>query len=151
MSRLQRKCLAASTITHGLVLVIFFIGSAFIPHKPPLVEAPAFEMIPLDAIVIEENFVGGGGNPNARLPEPEPAPPPPVREPEPVQPPPPRAEPAKPVEQPKPEPVKPMEAPAPVNDRIVPDKNPDPNHPSPSRNRRPFNANSISVKRRNEK
>ena len=84
MSRLQRKCLAASTITHGLVLVMFFIGSAFIPHKPPTIEAPAFEMIPLDAIVIEENFVGGGGNPNARLPEPEPQPPQPVPNPEPV-------------------------------------------------------------------
>jgi TonB family protein len=62
MTRLTKKCLAASAVTHGLLLVIVVVGSAFIPAKPKF-QPPAFEFVPLDAKLIEEDLVGGG-NPN---------------------------------------------------------------------------------------
>lgn len=63
MNRLTKKCLAASAMTHGLLLVLLIVGSAFVPAKQKN-ETPAFQLVPLDAKLIDEDLVGGG-NPNA--------------------------------------------------------------------------------------
>ena len=102
----QKKCLTASAITHGLLVVLFFVGSAFAPQKPkPEPQMTPFELvnIPLD-LVEEANVVkGGGGAPPPVAPREKLQPliqkpePPAVKRTEP---------PVKPVEQPKQEPVK---------------------------------------------
>jgi len=119
VNRLTKKCLAASAITHGLLLVIVFVGSAFIPAKPKF-DPPAFEFIPLNAKLIEEEMVGGG-NPNVTEAPKQQIQPTPV----PQQP---LAQPPEPVKQPekKPEPIKniekpvdkPIEQPKVANDRF---------------------------------
>src|SRR5690349_17300279 len=65
---LQKKCLTASAIAHGLMVLLVLVGSAFIPQKPKI-EGPEFEIIniPLDALVEEPNVISG--NPNAGRPE----------------------------------------------------------------------------------
>jgi TonB family protein len=67
MKRLQRKCLVASAFTHGLLLVLVVVGSAFISHKPPI-DAPAFELFDMQAVVVNEPNVLRGGNPNVTTP-----------------------------------------------------------------------------------
>lgn len=64
---LQKKCLTASAITHGLLLLLVFVGSAFIPQKPKL-DGPEFEIfeLPSDFELVAEDNVFSGGNPNAR-------------------------------------------------------------------------------------
>lgn len=66
MSRLTKKCLAVSAISHGLLLLIVFVGSAFVPPRPKS-EAPAFELIPIGAQLVNEDILTGG-NPNAAPP-----------------------------------------------------------------------------------
>lgn len=65
---LQKKCLTASAVTHGLLLLLVFIGSAFIPHKPKPLDGPEFEIftLPPDFDLVAENNVFSGGNPDAR-------------------------------------------------------------------------------------
>lgn len=83
---LQKKCFTASAITHGLLLLLVFIGSAFIPHKPKPLDPVPFEIfdLPADFQLVAENNVFSGGNPNARQgtgiqePKPEPKPEPKV-------------------------------------------------------------------------
>lgn len=65
MSRLQTKCLAASAVSHGMLLVLVVVGSAFVPQKP-VEEAPPFEHVDLSALLVEDDLAGGGGNPNVR-------------------------------------------------------------------------------------
>jgi TonB family protein len=103
----QKKCLTASAITHGLLVVLFFVGSAFAPQKPkPQPQMTPFELVNIPLNLVEEpNVVRGnaGGNPPAAVPREKLPPltqkndPPPVK---PVEPP------VKPVEQPKQEVVK---------------------------------------------
>ena len=101
---LQKKCLTASAITHGLLLLLVLVGSAFVPQKPK-VEGPVFELIKIPEILIDAPNLAGGGNPNA-LPPPantpllqqQPAPIPPAPKPEPEK--------APPIKTPEPEPVK---------------------------------------------
>ena len=64
---LQKKCLTASAITHGLALLLVFVGSAFIPQKPKI-DGPEFEIvnIPFEALVEEPNVISG--NPSASRP-----------------------------------------------------------------------------------
>lgn len=85
---LQKKCLTASAITHGLLVVLVFVGSAFIPHKPVL-EGPEFEIftLPQDFDLVAQDNVFSGGDPNARkgsgvqqVPQPQPPPPQPKQE-----------------------------------------------------------------------
>jgi TonB family protein len=65
---LQRKCLTASAVTHGLLLLLVFVGSAFIPQKPKM-EGPVFELVDIpDNLVAEANIVSGG-DPNAGRPQ----------------------------------------------------------------------------------
>ncbi len=99
MSRLHRKCLMASAAVHSLLLLILFVGSAFLSSRPEPFDLPLLDVIP-DKIV--DAALYGGGNPQA---QPAPAPPsetpPPISQPEPT---PPRREPEREPE-PKPEPV----------------------------------------------
>lgn len=121
MKGLQNKCLIASAFTHGLLLLLVVVGSAFISRKPK-VEPASFELIAIPAMLVDEPNVVGGGNPNATpapqtpapaTPAPEPPqtrvePPPETKPPETK---PPEIKPPEqvrePVKQPPPEPVKP--------------------------------------------
>lgn len=145
---LQKKCLTASAIVHGLMLALVFVGSAFIPPKPKI-DGPEFEIvnIPFDALVEEPNVLSG--NPNAgRPPETQPA-----RQPDPVSQPPPT--PAQPIVKPepaKPEPIK--ETPQPAVPVKTPKPDPEPNPfdlskakqvketPKPEKTESQFNLNS---------
>lgn len=98
MNGTGRKCLIASAVTHGLLLVMLFVGSAFIPnHRPP--EPIAITLIEIPDFLIDEPNMVGGGNPRAGIPEPQP------------QAPPAQATPATPVNQPLPEPEPPKPQP----------------------------------------
>jgi colicin import membrane protein len=103
MNRLQKKCLVASGITHGILFIVLIIGSAFLPNKPKE-EAPRFEMfrLPKDFKLVDEMIVGGG-NPNASPPKQEPV----------VQPTPPPKPPPEPQKEQKLEAPKPEKTPAP--------------------------------------
>ncbi len=93
MSRLQNKCLLASVATHALLLLILFVGPAFLVSHQPVDDLPVLEVIP--AKLVDEK-VSGGGSPEAKPPAPAPAPKEPMAKP-------PTPE---PVKQPAPEPVK---------------------------------------------
>lgn len=97
MNRTQKKCVAAATGFHLLLLVILFVGPAFLSSNQKGEDRALIDFVPLKTI---DEALSGGGNPNARPPAP--APPPPVSRP---QPPAPRPE---PVVQP-PEPPKPVQ------------------------------------------
>ncbi len=123
MKGLQRKCFLASASTHGLLLVLVVVASAFVSKKPPT-EAPAFELFDATAILVDQPNVLTGGNPNVTTPPQsvplvttpavQPTPPAPLEEPKPLTKAPevkvPVKEPLKPapeetpVEKPKPEP-----------------------------------------------
>jgi len=129
MANLQKKCLAASAFTHGLLVLLLVIGSAFITRQPPEI-TPSFELVDLSAMLVDTPNVVGGGNPNASLP-PAPAPEP-IRPVEPAAPPAvqprPQPEPAAPPPEAKPEPKpEPVKLPEPVKPpEIKPDRlNPD--------------------------
>jgi len=97
MNRLQKKCFFAATGFHLLLLVILFVGPAFLSSNPKGEDRPLIDFVPLKTI---EEALSGGGNPNARPPET--APPPPAPQP---QPPAPRPQPTvQPPEIPKPAP-----------------------------------------------
>jgi outer membrane biosynthesis protein TonB len=69
MNRLQKKCLAASTLLHGLLLVVLVVGAAFLSAPPRTFDLPILEVIPqklLDAAIY------GGGDPRAQPPPPAP-------------------------------------------------------------------------------
>src|SRR5258705_9803097 len=61
MDRLQKKCLIASGVMHGFLLLVVIFGAAFFTQEkknPPVV---SLTMIP--ARLIEGNLSGGGGDP----------------------------------------------------------------------------------------
>jgi len=107
MSRLRLQCLLGSAALHGLLLVVFVVGSGFrAPHHEPEWETmPVLDFVPTRLV---DGNVMGGGDPRGMT-----APPPvlpraadPAPRPEPAQPPPP-APPRQPERQtPSPEPVK---------------------------------------------
>jgi len=103
---LQKKCLTASAVTHGLLLLLVFVGSAFIPQKP-ILSGPEFILVDIpDELVAEPNIMSGG-DPNAGSPQvqPQPVAPVAISEPEPPKPePPPKVEPVKPEPEKAPEP-----------------------------------------------
>jgi TonB family protein len=91
---LQKRCFVASATTHGLLVVLLFVGSAFLPKKEPLVDLPLLDFVP-DQIINEALYGGGPAGAGAPpppsepveerpLPAPEPAPVPPAIVPEPV-------------------------------------------------------------------
>jgi protein TonB len=79
MSRFERKCFIGSATFHGLLLVVFFFGSAFLSSKPPAEMGPVTEFVNLGAPA------NGGGPPPPVQPQPAPPakPPEPVKETEP--------------------------------------------------------------------
>lgn len=123
---LQKKCLTASAVTHGLLVVLVFIGSAFIPQKPKI-EGPEFELVDIPENLVAEPNVVSGGDPNAGQPQTKPVVPQPAPQLPPVQPVKPKVEPQK---QPEPEPAKPKqpapEAVKPVEPKVEPRKTLDP-------------------------
>ncbi len=130
MSRLEKKCVIGSAALHGLLLVVFLFGSAFLSSDR---KAPT--MPPVITIIAQptDKAVSTGGS---RTGNPEPPPPPPEPQPaQPIQPvpPTPQPEPPKPVKQPEPEPAKPKDtakttpeksdfAPKKDNKKTTPDK-----------------------------
>lgn len=123
---LQKKCLTASAITHGLLLLLVFVGSAFIPPKPkpPEVEIQLFDIITDDFHLVAEDGVMSGGNPDARKgnPTPQPAPQQPAPTPQPQQPKTQNIPVAQPPE-PKPEQkVEPVKQPEKAKDQVVQEK-----------------------------
>jgi biopolymer transport protein ExbD len=75
MNRLQKKCFIGSAGLHLLLVLILFVGPAFLSPKSKSQEYVVLTVIPL---LTTDGFTGGG-NPNVKLPPP----PPPVREPTP--------------------------------------------------------------------
>jgi protein TonB len=67
--RLQRKCFIAATGTHLLLLVILFVGPAFLSSSDPLANRRPLDFVPLKTI---DGAMAGGGNPNAQLPAAQP-------------------------------------------------------------------------------
>ena len=74
MSRFEKKCFVGSASFHGLLLVVFIFGSAFLVSKPKPDMGPVITML---AIPTDRAFNTGGspnGNPNPPAPAPQPAP-----------------------------------------------------------------------------
>jgi TonB family protein len=100
MSRFEKKCFIGSAALHGLLLVVFLFGSAFIGSKAPKELPPVITVF--DSKVTDK-LIASGGKPDAAPPAPQkieqPAPQPP--------PPPPEPKPEKAEVKPKPEVIKP--------------------------------------------
>lgn len=133
MSRMEKKCLLASTVMHGSLVLLLVFGSAFLSSAPKKQEFPRLRVVP--HTLVDDALAGGGGNPNipitddvqkgdtmtpqppAPAPAPAPTPTPPAPAPTPPTPqppvvptPPPTPKPTKPVVKqadPKPAPTKP--------------------------------------------
>ena len=87
MNRLQKKCLIGAAGFHLLLLVILFVGPAFLASREKANDLPVLDFIP--ANLIDAKF-SGGGVPNAKPPPPAlPTPTPPVTQPQPPSPQPP--------------------------------------------------------------
>lgn len=69
MNRTQKKCFVAATGFHLLLLLILFVGPAFLASNQKADDRPLIDFIPLKTI---DEALSGGGNPNARPPEPQP-------------------------------------------------------------------------------
>ena len=67
MNRLHKKCFIASTGMHLLLVLILFVGPAFLSSDDRPVPAQYIDIIP--SKIIESAFVGGG-NPKAKPPPP---------------------------------------------------------------------------------
>ena len=132
MNRLQKKCILASVVLHGLLLLVILFGAAFFKKNPAPIPTQRINVIP--SRLVESALSGGGGNPNlprtddqvkgnSFVPQPLPAaapptpkPPKPQPRPAPVPAPavtPPRPEPHR--TEPRPEPVKPSVKPADID------------------------------------
>src|SRR5215469_2544267 len=94
MNRLQKKCFIASAGIHLLLVLVLFIGPAFIPSKSKTDDLPILNFVPLKTV--DELVAPGGGSPKAKpvatapiqqpAPQPMVTPPPPTPQPEPVKP-----------------------------------------------------------------
>lgn len=152
MNRLTKKCLVGSAMMHGLLLVLVIVGSAFVPRKETP-RIPTFDLVPLNAMLVNEELVGGG-NPNAvpneqqagqpQLPQPQPEakpePTPPAPQPEQkVEPKPePKVE-SKPEIKPEPKPEKRVE---PQHEKKVETREPEPEEPKAANDRFKLNDKS---------
>jgi len=111
MNRTQKKCVVAATGFHLLLLLILFIGPAFLSSNQKGEDRALIDFVPLKTI---DEALSGGGNPNARPPAPAPPP---------VQPQPPAPRP-QPIVQP-PEPPKPVQRDPDISDTKPAKKLPD--------------------------
>ncbi len=72
MNRLHKKCFIASAGTHLLLVLILFVGPAFLSQKSKLDDIQPLNFIPENLVL---SAVAGGGNPRAATrPPPPPAP-----------------------------------------------------------------------------
>lgn len=72
MNRLQKKCFVASAGTHLLLVLILFVGPAFLSEKSKLDDIQPINFVPENLVLAA---VSGGGNPRAATrPPPPPAP-----------------------------------------------------------------------------
>lgn len=158
MNRLQKKCLVGSAMTHGLLVALVVVGSAFVAPKTRE-EIPVFELLALPDKVVDE-MVAGGGEPDAVLPQapvqlpvvqPEPVTPQPPVVPAP-QPTPPVFKPAEPQSS-TPEPVKP-EIPKPDDPKLDLKEKPKPDKPQVKVNlqasKRPTTTPDTTTKKANQ-
>lgn len=84
MSRLETKCIIGSAALHGLLLVCFVFGSAFLTSRKHVTLPPVVTMLAIPT----DRPIASGGNPNANpQPQPKPEPPPPAPRPQPEPPP----------------------------------------------------------------
>lgn len=98
MNRLAKKCVIASGLMHGTLVVLLLVGPAFLGSNDTTLDTQEIiDFIPFKTL---EQSISGGGNPNVPQVIP-PATPPAVKPPQPEPPQP------KPERQPDPEPVKP--------------------------------------------
>ena len=133
MDRLAKKCVIASSILHGTLVVVLLVGPAFfMSHEQPT-SKDIIDFIPSQ--IIDANMTGGG-NPNVATPPPQP-PQPPVQQ-QFVQPPP-RPEPQteqRPEPKPEPKPEEVTAAPAPPEAATPvpaePQPEPTPEEPKPA-------------------
>jgi len=98
MNRLQKKCFLAATGFHLLLLIILFVGPAFLSPGDKFKNLQTIDVIPANII---EGILAHGGSPDVKPPPP--APQPPAPQPQPQQLSPPQPQPEKIV---KPEPIK---------------------------------------------
>lgn len=69
MNRTQKKCFMAATGMHLLLLVILFVGPAFLSSSEKSDNRPPIDFVALKTI---DEALAGGGSPNARPPAPVP-------------------------------------------------------------------------------
>lgn len=97
MNRLQKKCLIAAIGFHLLLLLILFVGPAFLSSRSGVDDLPVLDFVPVKTI---DRAFSGGGNPNAQPPPPAPKPQPQVAPPAPQpQPQPPKVEKVEPLKE----------------------------------------------------
>ncbi|MCU0786168.1 MAG: TonB C-terminal domain-containing protein [Verrucomicrobia bacterium] len=89
MNRLQKKCFVAATGFHLLLLVILFVGPAFLSSADKPDSLPLLDFVPMKTI---DAALSGGGSPTAKPPLPAPQPQPPAPQPQ-VAPPAPQSQP----------------------------------------------------------
>lgn len=72
MDRLAKKCVIASSILHGTLVLVLLVGPAFLPAEKPLEAKQIIDFIPYKTL---EASLSGGGNPNVPQTIPQPIPP----------------------------------------------------------------------------
>ena len=106
---MEKKCLLASTVMHGSLVMLLVFGSAFLSSAPKKQEFPRLRVVP--HTLVDDALAGGGGDPKIPVtddvqhgetltpqpPAPAPTSTPPTPQPPVVQPPPPTPTPTKPV------------------------------------------------------
>ena len=65
MSRMQKKCLLASTVMHGSLVLLLVFGSAFLTSAPKKQEDRKLRVVPQN--LVDDALAGGGGNPNIAI------------------------------------------------------------------------------------
>jgi TonB family protein len=90
MNRFQKKCIIASTGLHLLLVIILFVGPAFLSSSSKTMDVPLLDFVPVKTV---DELVSGGGSRNGGsppppvLPQSDPVKPPePVKAPDPVPP-----------------------------------------------------------------
>ena len=59
---MEKKCLLASTVMHGSLVMLLVFGSAFLSSAPKKQEFPRMRVVP--HTLVDDALAGGGGNPN---------------------------------------------------------------------------------------
>ena len=59
---MEKKCLLASTVMHGSLVMLLVFGSAFLSSAPKKQEFPRLRVVP--HTLVDDALAGGGGNPN---------------------------------------------------------------------------------------